>query len=62
MALVVVAAFSLVVSGCAAVALGAGAAGGYAAAKDMEDGKLIDSRSSGNDVNRGAAKVDNAFD
>lgn len=34
---------SFAVSGCAAVAAGAGAAGGYAAAKDMEDGKLIDS-------------------
>jgi outer membrane lipoprotein-sorting protein len=55
-------ALSLTVSGCAAVALGAGAAGGYAAAKDMEDGKLIDSRSSGNDVNRGATKVDKTFD
>lgn len=55
-------ALSLIVSGCAAVAAGAGAAGGYAAAKDMEDGKLLDSRSSGNDINRGATKVDNAFD
>lgn len=39
-AVVLLAAMAL--SGCAAVAAGAGAAGGYAYAKDTEDGKLID--------------------
>ena len=33
---------SLVMSGCAAALLAGGAMGGYAVAKDMEDGKLID--------------------
>ena len=32
----------LFVSGCAPLLIAGGAAGGYAAAKDMEDGKLID--------------------
>lgn len=49
-------------AGCAAALLAGGAAGGYAAAKDMEDGKLIDSRSSGNDVNRAAKGLDDAVD
>ena len=31
-------------SGCAAALIGAGAVGGYAVAKDMEDGELIDSQ------------------
>jgi hypothetical protein len=31
-------------SGCAPLLVAGGAAGGYAAAKDMEDGKLIDNR------------------
>ena len=31
-------------SGCAPLLLAGGAVGGYAAAKDMEDGKLIDSQ------------------
>lgn len=33
---------SLAMSGCAAALIGAGAVGGYAVAKDMEDGELID--------------------
>jgi hypothetical protein len=35
---------SLVLSGCAAALLAGGAIGGYAIAKDMEDGKLIDTK------------------
>jgi hypothetical protein len=35
---------TLALSGCAAVAALGGAAGGYAVAKDMQDGKLIDSK------------------
>jgi hypothetical protein len=31
-------------SGCAAALIGAGAVGGYAVAKDMEDGELIDTQ------------------
>jgi len=31
-------------SGCAVALLGAGAVGGYAVAKDMEDGQLIDTK------------------
>lgn len=31
-------------SGCAAALLAGGAVGGYAVAKDMEDGKLIDTK------------------
>jgi hypothetical protein len=37
---------TLVSTGCAPLLLAGGAAGGYAAAKDMEDGKLIDSAKS----------------
>ena len=33
---------SMTLSGCAAALLAGGAVGGYAIAKDMEDGKLID--------------------
>ena len=33
---------SFVLSGCAAALIAGGAAGGYAVAKDMEDGELID--------------------
>ncbi|GEM_PF-2608542 len=43
-ALSLVLATAVVTSGCVAAAIGAGAAGGYVAAKDMEDGKLIDSQ------------------
>jgi hypothetical protein len=35
-------------SGCAAALLGAGAVGGYAIAKDMEDGQFIDDQKKGN--------------
>ncbi len=35
---------SLLLSGCAAALIGAGAVGGYAVAKDMENGKLIDTK------------------
>lgn len=35
-------ALALLVSGCAPLLIAGGAAGGYAASKDMEDGKLID--------------------
>lgn len=35
---------SFLLSGCAAALLAGGAAGGYAVAKDMEDGKLIDNK------------------
>jgi len=41
-ALLVAAAFSS--AGCAAALVAGGAAGGYAVAKDMEDGQLIDSQ------------------
>ena len=34
--------FLFLVSGCAPLLVAGGAAGGYAAAKDMEDGQLID--------------------
>ncbi len=40
----VLGAFLFFVSGCAPLLIAGGAAGGYAAAKDMEDGKLIDSQ------------------
>ncbi len=33
---------SLLLSGCAAALIAGGAVGGYAVAKDMEDGQLID--------------------
>lgn len=36
---------SFVAAGCAPLLIAGGAAGGYAAAKDMEDGKLIDTKS-----------------
>ncbi len=36
------------VSGCAVALLGAGVVGGYAVAKDMEDGALIDPPREGN--------------
>ena len=35
---------TLLLAGCAPLLVAGGAAGGYAAAKDMEDGKLIDNR------------------
>jgi hypothetical protein len=35
---------SVLLSGCAPLLIAGGAAGGYAVAKDMEDGKLIDSK------------------
>lgn len=37
---------SIFLSGCAAALIAGGAVGGYAVAKDMEDGKLIDSKPS----------------
>ena len=42
---VLLAGLTLFVSGCAPLLVAGGAAGGYAAAKDMEDGKLIDTPS-----------------
>lgn len=35
---------TLFVTGCAPLLVAGGAAGGYAVAKDMDDGKLIDSQ------------------
>lgn len=35
---------AFVISGCAPLLIAGGAAGGYAVAKDMEDGELIDSQ------------------
>jgi NhaP-type Na+/H+ or K+/H+ antiporter len=35
---------TLVLSGCAAALVAGGVAGGYMIAKDMEDGKLIDTK------------------
>ena len=40
-------------SGCAAALIGAGAVGGYAVAKDMEDGQLIDSPRPKDNGNKG---------
>lgn len=34
--------FAMILSGCAAALIAGGAVGGYAVAKDMEDGQLID--------------------
>lgn len=36
----------LFVQGCAPLLIAGGAVGGYAVAKDMEDGKLVDSQNS----------------
>ncbi len=36
----------LVLTGCAPILIAGGAVGGYALAKDMEDGQLIDSKDS----------------
>jgi len=36
--------FALMISGCAPLLIAGGAAGGYAVAKDMQDGELIDSQ------------------
>ncbi len=41
--LIMVTVYMMILSGCAPLLIAGGAAGGYAAAKDMEDGKLIDS-------------------
>lgn len=40
-------------SGCAVALLGAGAVGGYAVAKDMEDGELIDTQKKKDTGNKG---------
>lgn len=37
---------SIFVSGCAPLLLAGGAVGGYAIAKDMQDGKLVDDKKS----------------
>ena len=44
---------SMTLSGCAAALLAGGAVGGYAIAKDMEDGKLIDTKEKKKDGNKG---------
>ena len=43
-AIVLLAAATLSLTGCAAALIAGGAVGGYALAKDLEDGQLIDSR------------------
>ena len=40
-------------SGCAVALLGAGAVGGYAVAKDMQDGQLIDDQRKPAEGNKG---------
>ena len=44
---------SVALSGCAAALIGAGAVGGYAIAKDMQDGQLIDTPKKKDDGNKG---------
>lgn len=44
---------SPLLSGCAAALIAGGAVGGYAVAKDMEDGELIDSQRKKDEGNKG---------